>query len=232
MAGGTLTAAQICTLARQIAKCPGYVQQSGQFFNLVMQDLLWHRDLRVNLVLEQMQIQANTNGPFPGAVNYLRTYDLWYEVLGQVFFMTPISLETFDSEMKQPQLSNYPNEFAVDSSPMAQQQPQLLYIYPMSNNELLVNHRYFMQQADIVSPETSDTIPWFQDADYLIHATATRLFTIVDDERYLAFMKMGEDMLRKHLIMEGDKAKVPVSIRLDPRMYRQKRSLRPTKVTG
>ena len=34
-----LTAAQIVTLATQVAKCPSYTSQAGQFLNAILQDL-------------------------------------------------------------------------------------------------------------------------------------------------------------------------------------------------
>ena len=233
MPGGSLTAAQIVSLAMQIAQAPaGYTQQGGQLFTMTMQDLLWKRDLQVNLTLENIPIGTNLNGPFTGAANYLRTYNMTFVLNGQSFKLNPITLDQYDAEFKAPQISSYPYEFAVDSSPQAQQLPIQFFIYPQCNQAITLQHRYFMQQPDIATPETSSAIPWFFDQDYLVHATATRLMTITNDDRYPAFIKIGEEMLRKFLIMEGDKEFLPVSIQLDPRLYRRARSLRPTKVTG
>src|SRR6516165_2039005 len=41
----TLQAQQICALATQIAKCPGYVVQAGQFLNTALQDFCQNYDL-------------------------------------------------------------------------------------------------------------------------------------------------------------------------------------------
>lgn len=228
-----LSAADICKLARQISKAPvgGYLLQSGQMFSLVMSDLLLKRDLRVNLTIETIAVPANSNGPFTGAANYLRTYDLFFNIGGQIFFLDPVELAQFDAEFQDPQVSNYPYEYAVDSSPQAHQLPQLIYIYPMSNVPLSMQHRYFMQQPDIVSPETSAAVPWYQDQQYLIHATATELMKITDDTRYGEFVKAGEEMLRKYLIQEGDKRGLTARIKLDPQQFRRARALRNTKVT-
>jgi len=229
----SMTAQQIITMAMQIAKAPsGYTSQAGQCFTLTLQDLLWKRDLRVNLTQETVAIPANSNGPFTGAANYLRTYDFFYSINGVTFFMRPVELSYFDAEFKQPQLANYPYEFAVDSSPQANQLPQLLYIYPMSNSPLSATHRYFMQQPDIATPESSSTVPWFADQDYLVTATAMRLMRITDDTRQESFKTQSEDMLRKYLIMEGDKELIPARVKLDQGLFKLNRSLRPTKVTG
>lgn len=222
----------ICADARQIAKCPGYTAQSGRQLNLVLQDLSLHRDLSQSLLLELINVSANNNGPFTTVADYQRTFDLWFQIQGQTFFLDPVDLAKFDSEFKQPQLANYPYEFAVDSSPVSQQLPQLIYIYPQCNQAIVLNHRYYTLHDDIATPETSSAIPWFTDTDYLVHVTATRLMKFTDDERHDSYVRQGEEMLRKHLIMEGDRNNIPARIKLDPAMFRRTRSLRPTKVTG
>lgn len=228
-----LAAKDICSLAQQISKAPtGYSVQAGQFLNLVLRDLLLKRDLTVNVLSENITISANSNGPFTGAANYLRSYNFTYVINGIPFKMTPISLDDLDLLIKSPQLANYPDRYAVDVSPQATGSPIVFYIYPQSNQSLTIQHRYYAQQADIASPESSSTVPWFIDQDYLIHATATQLMKITDDQRYIEFVKTGEEMLRKYLIMEGDKEFLPAKITLDPGMFRKGRSLRPTKITG
>ena len=59
-----LTASQIVSYALQIAKCPGFTQQGGMSLNLVLQDLVLHRDLKINRVTNYIPVQANLNGPF------------------------------------------------------------------------------------------------------------------------------------------------------------------------
>jgi len=227
-----LSCADICKLARQIAKCPpGYLTQSGQMFNLVMRDLVQHRDLRINIVSAPLVIQANSNGPFTLAPDFLRTYSLWYLQNGMPYEITPFTLAEFDAQVKQPQLSNYPYRYAVDTSPLSTQSPQLMYIYPMSNQQITATHRYFLQRAEITNPETDTTVPWFDDQDYLTHAVATNLMKITDDTRWPAYVQEGEKLLRKHLIMEGDKERLTARVGLDHRFFHGNRSLRPTKAT-
>jgi hypothetical protein len=88
-----------------------------------------------------------------------------------------------------------------------------------------------VKQPDIVNPESSSTIPWFPDQDYLITATASRLMQITDDTRRDKFIEDSLRMLRIHLIMEGDEQRVVQSVRLDPRRFHSNRSLKPTKIT-
>ena len=229
----SLQAQDICSLARQISKAPaGYTVQSGQFLNLTLRELLTNRDLTVNLLTENVTIPANTNGPFNGAANYLRTYNFTYTINGIPFKMSPISLDDFDVLIKSPQIANYPDRYSVDVSPQATGLPLAFYIYPQSNQTLTVQHRYYGKQADIASPETSTTTPWFIDEEYLIPRTAAWLMTITDDSRYDDFVRKSDEMLKKYLMTEGDREFLTARVMLDPIMYRRSRSLRPTKITG
>ena len=73
-----LTNGQICSLAAQIAKCPGFTTQSGLMFNFVLDDLVQNQNLEVNRFTQGLTVQANSNGPFNLESNYLRTYDMFY----------------------------------------------------------------------------------------------------------------------------------------------------------
>jgi hypothetical protein len=230
-----LQAQQIVTLACQIAKCPGFTQIGGQFLNMALEDLWLHRDLKINRVTETINVQANNFGPFTLPLNYLRTYDLFFEQNNLPYFLNPISTEQYDQEFKDPSIANYPYEFMTilvdETTAIAQNSAGQLFIYPQSSGFIALTHRYMVKQPDIVSPETSTIIPWFPDQDYLIKATAARLMDITDDTRRESFLQQCQNMLRIHLIMEGDEQQVVKSVRLDPRRFHSNRSLKPTKIT-
>ena len=232
-----LTSQQIVALACSIAKCPGFVTQGGQFLNMTLEDLWLHRDLKVNRVTEFITVQANTYGPFVLPANYLRTYDLFFQQNNLPYFLNPISTEEYDQEFKDPSIANYPYEFMTllfDETTALQQVPPSagqLFIYPQSSGAITLTHRYMVRQPDIITPETSSTIPWFGDQDYLITATAARLMQITDDARRDKFLADMDKMLRIHLIMEGDEQQVVKSVRLDPRRFHSNRTLKPTKIT-
>lgn len=225
-----LTASQIVQDACQIAKCPGYTAQGGRCLNLVLQDLVLHRNLKVNLISNQLTFGANSFGPFNLESNYLRTYDMFYNVSGTPYFLNPSSLKQFDSENFLSGISNYPYEFATDLSGVPTNGYGLLYIYPSSSTEIVVTHRYYLEQADIDTPQTSAVVPWFSDSDYLVHATALRLMRITDDERYPVFVKEAEMMLKLHLMEEGDEQQVVKEVQLDPRRFRVASNSKPTKL--
>ena len=229
-----LTAAQIVSQACQICKAPGFTSFGGVSLNLVLQDLVLHRDLKVNRTTTTITVSSGTNGPFNLQSDYLRTYDLFFEQNGLPFFLVPISTQQYDQEFKDPSIANYPYEFATDLTPMAADPETgipLLYIYPQSSGSLTLTHRYMIRRAEITTPESSTTVPWFVDQDYLIHATSIRLMKITDDQRYDKFVADAEEMLRTHLIMEGDEQQVVKEVKLDARRFRLRRSLVPTKLT-
>ena len=225
-----LTAAQIVAQACAIAKCPGYLVLGGQQLNLTLDDLVMHRNLKVNLIVSTIVAQVNSNGPFPMEPDYKRTYDLSYLIDGTPYFLNPCSLKQYDMEDKQSGQFGYPYEWASDLSAVATGGVGQMFIYPASNTQLSMQHRYFLDQPLIVTPETSVAIPWFEDQDYLIQSTAMRLMRITDDMRYDKWVMDAENMIRQHLLTEGDEQQVVKSVQLDPRRFKVGGSMRPTKL--
>lgn len=226
----SITASQIVQDACAIAKCPGMLSLGGRQLNLVLSDLVLHRNLKVNLVSSNINIVANSNGPFNLELNYLRTYELLYYIEDQPYFLNPSNRAQFDAEPNKNTTSNYPYEWATDLSPVANGLPGLLYIYPQSNQNLTMIHRYFVQRDDITNPETSNAIPWFSDQDYLTMATAVRLMRTTDDVRYDRFVADCSRMLESHLLTEGDEQQVVKEVKLDPRRFRVSGAVKPTKL--
>ena len=231
-----LTATQIVTRACEIAKCPGYIVQGGQYLNLVLKDLWLHRDLKVNRKTQSLVITAGTTGPFSLETDYQRTYDLFYLQNGLPYFLNQAGNLLYDRQFKSSSISNYPYLYTTDVSVAAQAASSAagqIYIYPPSSGGITLTHRYMQQQADIVTPETSSVVPWFIDQDWLIMATAARLMKVTDDDRLPQFNTDLETMLRTHLIMVGDDEQQTVrQVTLDPWAFRGSRSSRSTKVTG
>lgn len=230
-----LQAQQIVQRACAIAKCPGFTQQGGVYLNMALEDLWLHRDLKINRVTEFITVQANNFGPFTLPLNYLRTYDLFFEQNNLPYFLNPISTEQYDQEFKDPSIANYPYEFMTilvdEGTAIAQNSAGQLFIYPQSSGQITLTHRYMVKQPDIQTPEISTVIPWFPDQEYLIRKTACYLMDESDDTRQEKFLAQCEAMLRTHLIMEGDEQQVVKSVRLDPRRFHTNRTLKPTKIT-
>ena len=229
------TSAQIVALACAEAKCPGFIVQGGQYLNLALKDLWLHRDLKVNRKTQPIVVQANSNGPFSLETDYQRSYDLFYLNAGLPYFLKPAAMSMYDAMFKDPSISDYPYLYATDLSSeaiIASSAAGQLYIYPQSSGQITLTHRYMRKQSDITTPETSSTVPWFEDQDYLIKATAYRLMGITDDERQAKYMQDCENMLRIHLIMAADdEQQIVRSVKLDPWRFRGNRSYKATKIT-
>lgn len=239
-----LTSQSIVSLACSSAKCPGYLQQGGNFLNLVLEDLAYNRFLKSNRKTTALVVGPNNNGPFPLPGDYLRMYDLFFMQNNLPYFLKPIDQIGYDAEFKDPSIANYAYEFATDLSLEAQvwsggpqgvgtlTQAGNIFIYPQSSGQISLTMRYFPIRPDIVTPESSPVIPWYYDQLYLIKRTAAWLMTLTDDSRQDSFIAQAEALLRIDLIMEGDEQQVVKQIQLDPRKFRQQRYLKPTKVTG
>ena len=231
-----ITAQQIVSDACTIAKAPGFTQLGGRQLNLVLDDLCQHRDLKMNRVQATITLQIGSNGPFALPGNYLRTYDLFYTVNNFPYMLYPMSQEQYDGLFKDPSIANYPYAYATDLSSTASylsttaQVAGAIFIYPQSNSALSMTHRYMIRRDAIAAPESSNVVPWFPDQDYLVHATAMRLMKFTDDSRYDKFVQDGENMLRTHIIEEGDEQKVVKEIKLDPQRFHLNRVIRPTKI--
>lgn len=247
-----MQASAICLLASRIAKGgTGMVQIAGQFLNLVLEDLKLNKNLKINRVTQMLTVTSQQQtGPFPLESDYLRTYDLFYPIpsaggslaSSTIQFLVPITMEQFDAEFKSPSIANYPYEFATDLSTQAQVwsggSPGVgtltsagnLFIYPQTNGQIVMTHRYMRNQPDIPTPESSTVIPWFPYTQYLIHATAAHMMGVTGDDRESQFLQESDTMLKPHLIMEGDEQSAVHEIKLDPRKFKSNRSLKPTKV--
>ena len=88
-----LTSAQIVNRSCNIAKAPGYLSQGGIYLNQVLEDLVLHRDLKVNRKTSTITVQANSNGPFNLEPDYLRTYDLFFSQNNLPYFLEPVSMK-------------------------------------------------------------------------------------------------------------------------------------------
>lgn len=224
-----LTSAQIVTSVCAMCKVPGFTSLAGQFLNQTLDDLQQHFDLKMNLVTASISLQTGIPGPFPLEADYLRTYDLFYLVGFEPYFLQQGSLREYDNEYQAPGYTGYPFEFATDLSATSSGGLAQLYVYPAPSVQTTLTHRYMQRHPDITLPESSPVIPWFIDQSYLLKKTAAWLMTITDDERQPQFEAMANEELKKHLIMEGDEQKVLRRVELDWRTFRVGNSNKSTK---
>jgi hypothetical protein len=252
-----LTSAQILTLARQDARCPGFTAQSGQILNMVLSDLCQSYDFDLAKTTFQFNFNANQinlNGQayqnLPA--NYLRGIrnESFYLIDGVPYPMIPVDQEEGDMFVQTAGLSNFPVFYWTDmslsgvvNSPSGSggnAVPVMLF-WEVPSGAYPVTVRYFSQMPDITTPETSTTIPWFPNQTYLRTRCAGELMKLTDDERADAFLSADEDrhpqgagvMLRKYLQMKDDRGTRVRTVTLDRRRFGESFSrLRNTKQVG
>lgn len=236
----------LCLLISREAKGGNSMTRiAGQYLNIVLEDLKLNRNLKVNRVTTILNVAPGGFGPFALPADYLRPYDLSYPLQGPngtTQFLTPITMEQWDAEFKGSPTTTYPYEFATDLSTQAQVwsggSPGVgtltsagnIFIFPASNGALAITFRYMKNQPDLVNPETNTNTPWFPFSQYLLKQSAALMMGTTGDDRQPGYLMAAEEMLRPHLIMEGDEQQTVREVRLDPRRFQSNRGLRPTKV--
>jgi hypothetical protein len=214
-----LTSAQIVTLACQIAKTPGMVQQAGQRLNTILQELCQNYDLDDARSFTTITFNVGLSGPNIGTgpyalpADYLRTQRgrQFYSVAFQPYELSRIELDEYDLLTQQPGFNDFPRNFVVDMAPVQgvlftglggtggtytitpETTPQE-YVWPPPSISAQVVIRYFRQMPDIGSPELSNVIPWFRNQQYLISRLSGEMMALADDERAEKFLTDKEDM--------------------------------------
>ena len=195
-----LQAQQIVTLACQIAKCPGFTSQGGQFLNATLQDLCQGYDLDAALGTNAFSFNSAAgqgSGPYTLPADYLRTQvkdgkdEFFYTINGVPYPLIQCTKAEYDWMVQTPGFQNFPYYYATDLSVS----PPQLFVWPPASGAYPCIMRYYRLMPDIATPESSATVPWFLNTEILITSTAGRLMGITGDSRYEAYM--SEDV-EKH----------------------------------
>jgi hypothetical protein len=241
----SLTAAQICAKAANIARLPGFLTQAGDWLNLVLNELAQNYDFSVNRKTYNYNFnpsqvnylgQAFQNLP----ADYLRSInrDSFYVIQGVPYPMIQCDLNEFDQLVQQAGLSNFPVFYATDMSltgasnslvagtPGTTGVPVALF-WQVPSGAYPVTQRYYSQPGDIANPSTSNIVPWFPNQNYLVTRVAGQLMMEADDERAPSFLSEDEEMhpmgagvlLRRYLAMQGDKGTRVQTVQLDRRRF-------------
>lgn len=211
-----LTAAQIVTLACQDAKVPGFTQQAGASLNILLQDLCQNYDFDVSRTVVTIPLTGKF-GPFVLPADYLRATQngVFYTVNQTPYFMVSIDLWEFDALPKQSGVDGYPEVFATDMS----LSPPQLWVWPGAGGAFPLTVRYQRQMPDIAAPETSATVPWFPNSNYLRTRLAAELMKITDDTRIDATFGRADDIMRHYQQMQGDTNNRVRTVDLDRRRF-------------
>jgi hypothetical protein len=239
-----LTAAQICSLARETAKCPGYQTQSGQLLNVILEELA--QDYDFDVIKSSVDFSFNSvtgigSGPYTLPANWYRGIDkdVFYTINGVPYPMVNITLTEYHNLVQQSGLASYPTSYATDMS----QSPPVMYVWPPASGGFPVHAGYFKAPTSITTPETSTDIPWFPSTQYLLRRLAGELMTMTNDDRVLAFLGDADEdkdtpgsacsILRKYLKMKDDQGGKVHTVQLDRRHFGRNFSRLPnTKTIG
>ncbi len=228
-----LQAQQIVSLACQIAKCPGYTAQAGQFLNNCLQTLA--QDYDFDVIRKTFNFNFNTSstgngyvagcGPNLMPADFLRAHKLgaFYLINGVPYTMIGYEQSEFDRFVQQAGNAAYPYAFYIDVS----KTPMELYVWVPAAGAYAATVRYNPQMSDITTPETSATVPWFPNTDILIAYVAGSLMAITNDDRQPAFMGDADQapngwqgQLRRYLKMKDDPESAGVKrVSLDRRFF-------------
>lgn len=241
-----LTAQQIVSLSTQIAKVPGMVIQAGQFLNAILNDLCRNYDLDVAQgvnVFSFNSVAGNGSGPYALPANYLRTRvidgkdDIFYTIDGVPYPMIQYTRAEYDWMVQTAGFQSYPVMYTTDLSVA----PPNLYVWPPASGSYPVSQRYQKLMPDIVTPETSNDVPWFPVTQYLINELAGRLMQLSDDSRADGFLSDNDEqhptgsgvILRKYLKNVSDREGAVKTVGLDRRRFGRKYdTLKNTKNVG
>lgn len=243
-----LTSAQIVSLATQTAKVPGWTDQAGKLLNAILQDLAMDYDFDAARGTISIALTSGLKGPYALPTDYLRMRqregktELQYIINGVPYRPTQITYAEINAMVYTPGLQNFPTLFATDMSVAV---PFVtgpnLYIWPPSNGAYVLIGGYQKQMPDIATPETSTTIPWFPNVNYLLTRLAGELMKMTNDSRVDSFLGDNDDrspggagtLLRKYLELKDDNEGTVKTVTLDRRRFRGPMNALPnTKLVG
>jgi hypothetical protein len=235
-----MTAAQICQNALRIAKAPGWISgtQTGQILNSILAELCQNYDFDAAKGTYQFNFDPGATGgvlenPTPGAgpfnmpSDFLRADkgDVMWFLLGVPYPMIPLDPAEYNQQVQQAGLSSYPYWFTV----LVDQSPPEMYIWPPTSGTYPAQVVYRRQMPDIATPETSSTVPWFVNQNYLITRLAGEMMKMTDDSRWKDFLGDGpqgaQGIMNRYLKMVDDHSDRSVRVSLDRRRFGPRFSL-------
>ncbi len=214
------TAQTLINLAASIAKTPGMLVQTGQFFNIILDELALINDLEINRGLWQINTAIPTgynttsNVPyFNLAPDHLRVLEdeVFYLVSGVPYTLIQKQLSDFDQLITTTGFNSQVIFYAIDDS----QSPAQIMFWPPPNAAYTVNIRYEKSTSDMANPETSTAIPRFPLQQYLIWETAARMMDISDDDRCDKFQAKAKELIRRWMAMQRDMESTVLRVKLD-----------------
>jgi hypothetical protein len=247
-----LTCAQIITLALQdsrknvpFATGGGFSAQAGQLFQMILDDLCYKYDLKVNIAPGLIVLSGTPTptqfrgftpgvGPYPLPADYLRMAqdEVFYASGGAPYKMVNAELADIDLVGLLPMTTRYPELFATDFSTV----PPSLFVWPPPISVINLDIRYFKLQAAIVTlgnhnpPETSTIVPWFSDQMYLKSRLTGEL--LKPGAAAKPFLEEAATLLDQYLKLEDDSEGRAVIMKKDERQFPRGRNSKLPRTKG
>jgi hypothetical protein len=229
-----LSASQIVSLVAQITKQVGKESLIGQQLNLLLAHYCHIYD--IDYIQKPIVIQANPPvviNPYnikigyPLPSDYLRMRQLYYNLQGNIIDCGQLSLETYNDMFAGEGTLSYPSSYATDPS----QNPKQIFLWPPVGFAITLNGLYRPLMPDIISPESSSTVPWYTDQRGLVTDLCGEACKLSDDTaRKNDFMQEAEERMRKYFTTgDDDKEGYAQQVKLDTKAWRNSRAVKPTK---
>ena len=218
----------------------GFSLQAGQLFQMILDDLCYKYDLKVNLASVNVPLTGLPTppnfigvtpgvGPYPLPANYLRMAQdevTYASAGGSPHKMVNDDLSSIDLLGLLPTNTSYPQIFATDFSVS----PPSLYVWPPPISLINVNLRYFKLQPAITTPQSSNVAPWFADGLYLKSRLTGEL--LKPGAAAKPFLDEAAGLLEQYLKMEDDSEGRAIIMKLDERQFPKGRSSRLPRTKG
>lgn len=220
---GTLQAQQIVDLACQIARCPGYLVQAGQMLNVILEELAQTYDFKAVQSVFNFNFAAGA-GPNAMPADWLRGIGegVFYTIDDVPYVMIAIDQTEYDRLAQTAGLASFPSYYYVDvtGDPPANE----MFVWPPTSGAYPVTARYYTTNTVITSPESSSTVPWFPNTNYLITRLSGEMMKFSNDDRVAGFL--GDDtyvgaagMLGRFMKMKDDPETTVRTVQLDRRRF-------------
>lgn len=191
--------------------------------NMILQELAQDYDFEAVRDTFLFNFAAGA-GPNPLPVNWLRGIDesVFYTIDGVPYIMVNISQQEYDRLVQTAGFQSYPAYYYVDVSgdPPANN----MFVWPPASGAYAVTARYYTTSTTITNPESSSTIPWFPNTNYLMTRLASEMMKFSNDDRVAAFA--GDDtyigaagILDRFMKMKDDPEGIVKQVKLDRRHF-------------
>jgi hypothetical protein len=196
--------------------------------NSILSDLAQTYDFalaRTNTTIVFNSGGISGSGPYPLPADFLRALPdgVFFILNGITYYLTPIDLDEYDSLPQTQGFMSYPSSYTTNM----ELTPPTLLVWPPASGSYVTTIRYYKQPADIATPESSSSVPWFPNTDYLTTRLAGELMKLTNDDRvdkFLVDTGRENDMsapaiLRRYLKMKDDRESRAQTVRHDPRVF-------------